>query len=137
MEQRIKDLEDRVKTLETYLFADRPKPFIEIVDNPRLTAKDFVEEVIEALNHYGNKHFRPHNSKTRDFIHARLREDATLTKQDFIDVVKFMCAKWKNTEMEGYLRPETLFNATKFESYLGEMRGAKSKQGSYDELFGG
>jgi uncharacterized phage protein (TIGR02220 family) len=29
-----------------------------------------------------------------------------------------MVAKWKGTEWEQYLRPQTLFQASKFENYL-------------------
>jgi len=37
--------------------------------------------------------------------------------EDFQTVISKKCAEWKGTDMEKYLRPETLFG-TKFESYL-------------------
>lgn len=41
---------------------------------------------------------------------------------DFKAVIDKKCADWLKTDMEKYLRPETLFG-TKFEGYLNEKQG--------------
>ena len=51
------------------------------------------------------------------FLLARL-EDYTV--EDLISVIDKKYKEWKGTNMEKYLRIETLFNATKFESYVNQ-----------------
>ena len=41
------------------------------------------------------------------------------TEEDFYTVIDKKCNEWLGTEMERYLRPQTLFG-TKFESYLNQ-----------------
>lgn len=72
--------------------------------------------VIERLNELTGSHFRESTQSTRRLIKARLAEGFTVA--DLITVVEKMTAAWKGTEMEQYLRPSTLFNASKFEGYL-------------------
>lgn len=72
--------------------------------------------VIERLNQLTGSHFRENTQSTRRLIKARLAEGFTVA--DLITVVEKMAAAWKGTEMEQYLRPSTLFNASKFEGYL-------------------
>lgn len=72
--------------------------------------------VIERLNELTGSHFRDSTQSTRRLIKARLDEGFTVA--DLIIVVEKMTAAWKGTEMEQYLRPSTLFNASKFEGYL-------------------
>ena len=55
---------------------------------------------------------------------ARLNEGYSL--DDFKQVIEKKVNEWKGTEMEKYLRPETLFG-TKFENYLNQ-KIAKKKQ---------
>ena len=59
--------------------------------------------------------YRIQNKVTQKHIRARLKEGFTL--DDFKTVIDKKCAEWYGTEMQQYLRPETLFG-TKFESYL-------------------
>ena len=62
--------------------------------------------------------------------------------EDFENVIEKKCAAWKGTEMEQYLRPETLFG-TKFESYLNqhikpenhEKQTEKAKSFAVDDFF--
>ena len=51
-----------------------------------------------------------------DFIIPRLREGYTIS--DFKMVIDKQHKRWKNTDLEKYLRPLTLFSKTKFENYL-------------------
>lgn len=83
-----------------------------------------VQDVISYLNEKVGTSYRPSTRKTRDLIKARQKENFTL--DDFKKVINKKTAEWKGTDMEKYLRPETLFG-TKFESYLNQ-REAKPKE---------
>lgn len=73
------------------------------------------KEVIDYLNERTNQHYKSSTNKTRSLIKARLNEGFKL--DDFKEVIDKMCIDWYGTDMQKYLRPETLFG-TKFESYL-------------------
>ena len=73
--------------------------------------------IVEYLNEKANKNFKPTTKKTQSLINARIKEGFTL--DDFKKVIDTKCSQWLGTEMEKYLRPETLFG-TKFEGYLNE-----------------
>ena len=75
--------------------------------------------IIDYLNEKVGSNFRANNKSTQQRINARLKEGYTV--DDFKTVIDKMYAKWKGTEYEEYLRPQTLFS-TKFESYL-NMKG--------------
>ena len=75
----------------------------------------YIGEVVDFLNALCGTNYRKNSSKTQSFIKARLNEGYTV--DDFKTVISKKAKEWKGTEMEKYLRPETLFG-TKFESYL-------------------
>ena len=75
----------------------------------------YIVEIIDHLNLRTGQHYKSTTKKTRDLIKARLNEKFTL--DDFKTVIDKMCVEWMNTDMQKYLRPETLFG-TKFEGYL-------------------
>lgn len=77
------------------------------------------EEIINYLNLKANTHYRHTIEKTKSLINARFNENFTL--DDFKKVIDNKVSEWKDTEMEKYLRPETLFG-TKFESYLNQKK---------------
>jgi len=83
-------------------------------------------EIIAYLNEKTASRYKPTKS-TKEFIHARIEEG--FTKDDFITVIDNKVASWKGTEWEKYLRPQTLFNATKFQGYLNE-KGFSKQQGN-------
>lgn len=84
---------------------------------------DEVREVVAFLNLRANKAFKPDTAATRRVIIARLSEGWTVG--DLKKVVEVKCRQWAGSrKMSGYLRPETLFNATKFEGYLNEYAPA-------------
>ncbi len=59
------------------------------------------------------------------FVKARYSEGRT--QNDFKTVIDKKVAQWRSDEnMAKYLRPETLFNRTKFESYLNEITKAQA-----------
>lgn len=71
--------------------------------------------VVEYLNLKAKTKYRPTTSKTQTLIRARVAEGFTL--EDFKTVIDKQCDQWLKTDMEKYLRPETLFGP-KFEGYL-------------------
>lgn len=75
----------------------------------------YIGEVVDYLNAICGTNYRKNSAKTQSFIKARLNEGYTV--DDFKTVISKKAKEWKGTEMEKYLRPETLFG-TKFESYL-------------------
>ena len=88
------------------------------------------KEIIEYLNDKANKQYRHTTRKTQTMIKARFNEGFNL--EDFKSVIDTKSKEWINTDMEKYLRPETLFG-TKFESYLNQMDQTDS--GEYDPLW--
>jgi predicted phage replisome organizer/uncharacterized phage protein (TIGR02220 family) len=76
------------------------------------------KEIIEYLNIRLGSNYRHTTNKTKDLIKARFNEGFGL--DDFKNVIDKKCVEWINSDMEKYLRPETLFG-TKFESYLNQV----------------
>ena len=74
-----------------------------------------INIIINYLNEKIGSKYRANNKATQQHINARLKEGYTV--DDFKTVIDKMYLKWKGTEYEDYLRPQTLFG-TKFESYL-------------------
>jgi uncharacterized phage protein (TIGR02220 family) len=76
-----------------------------------------VDEVIDDLNSVLGVEYKKSGKKTRELIGARLKEGFTV--DDFKAVHRKMYAEWgKDTKMQKYLRPITLYCTSKFESYL-------------------
>ena len=73
-----------------------------------------AEKVLSYLNSKAEKSYKAIDSNLK-FIIARLKD---YSESELNTVVDKKVKEWKGTEMEKFLRPETLFNATKFESYL-------------------
>lgn len=71
--------------------------------------------VLHLLNQGSGKSFREVDSNL-SLIHARLSEPG-VDLEGVKKMVKRQCARWKGTAQEEYLRPETLFNKTKFDAY--------------------
>ena len=85
-----------------------------------------AEQIITYLNEKAGTHFKPVDSNIK-FIKARLKD---YSQEDLKAVIDKKVKEWKGTEMQQYLRPETLFNATKFESYINGLATARqTKQG--------
>ena len=82
-----------------------------------VTDTDSITEIINYLNSVLETNYRVGNKVTQKHINARINEGYSV--EDFKVVIEKKVASWKGTDMEKYLRPETLFG-TKFESYLNE-----------------
>lgn len=89
-------------------------------NNDKKDKNERIKDIVFFLNQKANTNFKPTTNKTRSLINARLNENFTLP--DFKFVITKKCSDWIGTDMEKYLRPETLFG-TKFESYLNEKQG--------------
>jgi uncharacterized phage protein (TIGR02220 family) len=86
-----------------------------------------AEVVLEFLSRKSGRQYRAREgpkgkaSKNLELVHARLASGVTV--QECKAVIARKCREWKDKpDMRKYMRPETLFNRTKFESYLGECR---------------
>ena len=93
------------------------------------------KEVISYLNLKAKKNFKVDTASHQKFIKARLKEGYVL--EDFKKVVDIMVAKWKGTEYEQYLQPQTLFG-NKMDNYLNQPmpRNVHSFQSAVDERLG-
>ena len=74
-------------------------------------------EIIEYLNSRIGSNYKATTDKTRTQIKARFNEGFKL--DDFKTVIDKKTNEWFGTDMQKYLRPETLFG-TKFEGYLNQ-----------------
>ena len=95
-----------------------------IVGDEQAKAHDAdARAVLEFLNSKrpGKRGFRPTEQNLR-FIRARLDSGATPAELRQVVVVKSRQAGTGEFDPR-YLRPATLFNATMFEQYLGELEG--------------
>ena len=102
------------------------------IDNNKLL---ICKEVISYLNLKSKKNFKVDTASHQKFIKARLKEGYAL--EDFKKVVDIMVAKWKGTEYEQYLQPQTLFG-NKMDNYLNQPmpRKVHSFQSAVDERLG-
>ena len=84
-----------------------------------------VSEIIDYLNEKAGTHYGKTTKQTVGHIKARLDEGFTV--EDFKTVIDKQ-AKWKKDPMMcTYLRPETLFCPSHFESYLNEIEAPSEK----------
>ena len=82
--------------------------------------------IIEYLNEKTGSSYRTTNKATQRAINGRLSEGFTV--ENFKAVIDVKVKKWLNDpKMRDYLRPETLFAASHFESYLNEADTEKPK----------
>jgi uncharacterized phage protein (TIGR02220 family) len=72
--------------------------------------------ILHLLNQESGRAFRDTEANLL-LIAARLDEEG-VTVESMMQMVRRMCSKWRtDPKMSEYLRPETLFGKTKFESY--------------------
>ena len=100
--------------------------------------KELYSSVVAYLNEKAGTAYRAKTANTQKLISGRLAEGFTL--DDFKTVIDKKCAEWLNTDMEKFLRPETLFNRTKFENYLNAKGRTKmslptANQDDLDDIF--
>lgn len=82
--------------------------------------RESVKEIIGYLNSVVGTRYRTNTQSTISKIKARLKEGFTV--DDFKTVIDKKFAEWgSDPKMKQYLRPETLFSAEHFESYLNQQ----------------
>lgn len=91
--------------------------------------KEIRHEVIQYLNEKTGKSFHPDADDAIKFINGRLNDNKNpATKEDLLRVIDVKVFQWlDDPDHDKYLRPETLFNKTKFEGYRNE-RNIKPKE---------
>lgn len=95
------------------------------------------KKIIEHLNNKTGKKYSYKASGNQRLIKARYNEDYKL--EDFIKVIDVKVDEWlNNSEMNMYLRPETLFKSSNFDKYLNqEFPQEIKRRGKLDDLIGG
>lgn len=84
--------------------------------------RDEARAILQFLNEKAGRNYQPGEVNLK-LITARLKEPG-VTPAKLRQVIAKKCREWKgDLKMELYLRPATLFNATKFAQYLGELGG--------------
>lgn len=83
-----------------------------------------ANEILDYLNEKAGTRFRPVDSNLK-YINARLKDYAA---DDLKRVIDLKVKDWKGTQWQQYLRPETLFNATKFETYANGLKEIKENK---------
>ncbi|MDY2737541.1 conserved phage C-terminal domain-containing protein [Intestinibacter sp.] len=99
-------------------------PKIDYNDRP-LEIDNIYSRVIDKLNSLANKKYKYTTNKTKSLIDARLNEG--FIEEDFYKVIDIKVKAWKGTDMDRFLRPETLFG-NKFEGYLNESEAANNNK---------
>lgn len=102
---------------------EKPKEQKKTVEPVKKKEPPPYQEIIDYLNEKAGKRFKV-NEKTKAHINARVNDGYTLA--DFRAVIEKKVAEWRGTEMDKFLRPETLFG-TKFESYLNQNETVRKK----------
>jgi uncharacterized phage protein (TIGR02220 family) len=90
-------------------------------------------EILNFLNEVTGSKFRqiPRNLTK---IKALLKQG--FTQEQIIEVIQLKVVQWKNNpKMAGYLRPDTLFRDSNFESYYNEVERVKQNPQMYAEHF--
>lgn len=92
-------------------------------ENSKKPSNDECLEILNYLNEKAGTRYRAVESNLR-LIRGRLRD---YTLDDLKSVVDNKVKDWKGTAYQQYLRPETLFGPTKFESYLNGLSIIKDR----------
>lgn len=122
LENRIQKLEDRISVLEQKIVKKNT------IKEPSYENYDQIVEVLTYLNQKTGSSYLIKTPKNREYINARLKEGFS------VDVLKEVIDKkakeWMGSKMEKYLRPATLFNSEKFESYVNQKTTETPNQNS-------
>jgi len=106
--------------------AEKP-PNVDVISLPpgskNTERREQARQILGFLNAKTNKNFRLVDSNLGPIM-ARMKEGATI--RELRAVIARKCREWGLDEkMSQYLRPATLFNATKFAQYVGEVPPAE------------
>ena len=99
------------------------------------SVKEVVNKILDYLNSKTQSTYTP-NKANMECIVARINEGFSIS--DFMRVIDKKTEQWYGTEQQKYLRPTTLFQASKFENYLNEpenpTKDAKRKPSNIQKL---
>ncbi len=98
------------------------RDYFKVKAKPKLKPKQNFEEadaVISYLNSKAGTQYKCSDASRKPIV-AILK---LFTVRDCMKVVDIKTKEWLNTSMAKYLRPATLFQASKFESYLNQLEG--------------
>lgn len=126
------DNSDEFCKIESFLLSLETNGYLRIISNEEivLTEKSkllfsnakndkYAQELLDYFNELKKEHFKsktPYRLKTyKSVINERLSEFSLETLKGML---KFMFQKWKNSDMEQYLVPNTLFRASKTPNYV-------------------
>ena len=98
-----------------------PVVALEASSNGNHGGKKLQDEAIQILTFLNSKTGKNYRTVETNLILVRARLKSGASSDDIRGVIARKVREWKGTEMEKYLRPATLFNATKFEQYIGEQ----------------
>ncbi len=83
------------------------------------THPEEVRQIVEYFNHVCGTNYKYQSKATAEMINARLNDGFTV--EDFHKVIDKKHAEWSNDSYWcKFLRPETLFRPSHFESYLNQ-----------------
>lgn len=89
------------------------------------------KEIIGYLNQKAGTNYRHNTKKVSSVVDARIAEGATL--EDFKQAIDNKVAEWQGTNMEQYLRPETLFS-NKMQGYTNQKQTNVLEVGNRQDL---
>ena len=87
-----------------------------------------ITQIISYLNEKAGTAYRPSSELTRRLVNARFNDGFKV--EDFRKVIDNKVAEWNGTDMQKFLRPETLFG-NKFEGYLNQKATQASRKGAW------
>lgn len=105
-----------VNNVEINDFLDKSEKTIKAIKKEELL-KENIKCIIDYLNQSIKAKYKYTTKGTISCIKARFKDGFVL--DDFYNVIDKKVNEWLNTDMEKYLRPETLFG-NKFENYLNQ-----------------
>lgn len=108
--------------------AEIEKPIPNIKQTAKTTNKNYID-VLDYLNDKAGTRFRSVESNIK-YINARMKDGYTV--DDLKAVIDKKVKEWKGTDFQRFLRPETLFNATKFETYLNGLEAVEKPNKNAD-----
>ena len=92
-----------------------------------------VEDIVNHLNQETNSKYRSKTDSTVKAIHGRMRDGYSV--DDIKSTISYMVEKWRGTEFEKYLTPDTLFRPSKFEKYYNEWYRSRAPDDEIDDKY--
>lgn len=107
--------------------AAAPEPPKADAEVPEAPEREVARGILSHLNEKADRSFRPTDNVISAIVLrlADVANDADGVKQ----MIDRQCACWKGTDMEEYLRPETLFRKGKFNAYYDDRTRPITRRG--------